>query len=157
MLVVHFDGQLAPAVKASRAEIDGTDNRALAVSQQHFGVEFQVLELVDLDTDIVENADAAHTLDQFFLFERMGWPGHHVNLYPTLRCSHQALNYDGVLVALVLNEQGVLGAVDEFGDTVAAIVVAPDQAHLLSRIKLFPVTVGLETIDDIFKFVGMRS
>ena len=67
MLVGHFDGQLAPAVKASRAEIDGTDDRTLAVGQQHLGVELKVLELVDFNADVVENTDTAHTLDQLFL------------------------------------------------------------------------------------------
>ena len=82
MLIVHFDGQLAPAVKASRAEIDRADDRALLIGEQHLGVQLEVLELVDLNADVVENAYTADTLDQLFLLERMGRPGHHVDLHP---------------------------------------------------------------------------
>src|SRR5215510_5135558 len=100
MLIVHFDGQLAPAVKASWGEIDGTDDRALAVSQQHLGVELEVFELVDLNANVVENTDAAYTLDQLFHLKRVGCPGHHVDGYSTACRPHEAFDDDSVLVAL---------------------------------------------------------
>src|SRR5262245_7290717 len=90
MLIVHFDGQFAPAVKASWGEIDGTDDRALAVSQQHLGVELEVFELVDLNADVVENTDAAHTFNQLFHLKRVGCPGHYVDRYSTACRPHEA-------------------------------------------------------------------
>src|SRR5262245_14550382 len=147
MLIVHFDGQLAPAVKASWGEIDGTDDRALAVSQQHLGVELEVFELMDLNADVVENSNATDALDQLFHLKRVGCPGHHVDGYSTACRPHESFDDDSVLVALVLDEQRVLRAVDELGDTVAAIVIAPDEAHLLSPIERFSMPVGLEAVD----------
>src|SRR5215471_20656732 len=155
LLVVHFDGQLAPAVKAPRGEIDGTDDRALAVSQQHLGVELEVFERVDLNADVVENTNTTHTLDQLFLLKRVGCPGHHVDLYPTPYRTHQALDDDRVLVALVLNEQRVLCPIYKLSDTVTTIVVAPDETRLVSHIKFFSVPVGLETVDDFLHLVVM--
>src|SRR5215475_4413537 len=155
VLVVHFDGQLAPAVKASRSEVDGTDDCALAVSQQHLGVELEVFELVDLNANVVENTDAAHTFDQLFLLKRMGCPSHDVDLYSTACRPHEALDDDSVLVAFVLHEQRVLCPIYKLSDTVTTIVVAPDETGLISHIKLFSVPVGLETVDDLLHLVVM--
>src|SRR5262245_35503900 len=126
MIIVHFDGQFAPAVKASRGEIDGTDDRALAISQQHLGMELEVLELVDLDPNVVENSNAADALDQLFHLKRVGCPGHHVDLYSTACRPHDAFDDDSVLVEFVLDEQRVLCPNYRLSDTVTAIVIAPD-------------------------------
>src|SRR5262245_26292843 len=155
MLVVHFDGQFVPAVKASRGEINGTDDGTLAVSQQHLGVELEVFELVDLHANVVEYMCAAHTFDQLFLLERIGCPSHDVDLYSTACRPHQALDDDSVLVAFILDEQRVLCPIYKFSDTVTTIVVAPDKTGLVSHIKLFSVPVGLETVDDLLHLVVM--
>src|SRR4029434_6462958 len=80
----------------------------------------------------------------------MGRPGHHVDLHAAARRPHQALDDDGILVALVLDEQRVLCPVYKLGDTVAAVVITPDEVRVLfSRIKLFPMPVGLEAGADL--------
>ena len=53
----------------------------LLVGEQHLGVQLEVLELVDLDADVVENAYSADTLDQLFLLKGVRRAGHHVDLH----------------------------------------------------------------------------
>src|SRR5215475_12723157 len=118
-------------------------------------MELEVLELVDLNADVVENSNAADPLDQLFHLKRVGCPGHHVDLYSTACRPHEAFDDDSVLVAFVLDEQRVLCPIYKLSDTVTAIVIAPDEAHLLSPIERFPVPVGLEAVDDLLHLVVM--
>ena len=61
------------------------------------------------------------------------------------------------LLALVLDEQRVLRPVYEVGNTVAAVVITPDEARVLfSRVKLFPMPVGLEAGDDLGDLAAVR-
>ena len=87
----------------------------------------------------------------------MGRPGHHVDLYSTACRPYQALDDDGILVALVLDEQRVLRPVYKVGNTVAAVVITPDEARVLfSRVKLFPMLVGLEAGDNLGDLAAVR-
>ena len=150
MLVIDFDGQLAPAVEASGAEIDRADDSAPLVGEQHLGVQLEVLELMDLDADVVKNAYSADTLDQLFLFKGVRRPRHHVDLHAAAGRPHQTLDDDGVLVAFVLDEQCVLCPVYKLGNTVAAVVVTPDEARVLFfRVEFFPMPVGFEAGDNL--------
>src|SRR5262245_64679923 len=85
----------------------------------------------------------------------MGRPGHQVDFYSTACRPYEAFDDDSVLVPFVLHEQRVLCPIYKLSDPVAAIVVAPDEAHLLSPIERFPVPVGFETIDDLLHLVVM--
>jgi len=46
--MMDLDGELAPAIEAARCEIDGTNDGAGMIGEDHFAVEFEVLEFVDL-------------------------------------------------------------------------------------------------------------
>ena len=94
-------------------EIDRADDRATAVGEQHLGVELEMLELVDLDAHVIHDAKAADAFDQLFLLKGVRRARHDVDLHAAHRGADQALDDDGVLVALVLDEQRVLGLVDE--------------------------------------------
>jgi hypothetical protein len=71
-----------------------------------------------------------------------------MDLQPTARGSHQALNDDSVLIALVLNKQGVVGVVDEFGEAVPPVGRTPDEVRMFAGVEGLLAPVGLETVDD---------
>ncbi len=155
VVIVDLDRQLAPAVEAAGREVDRAHDRALAVGEQHLGVQLEVLQLVHLDADVVEDADAADTLDQLVLLQRVRRARHHVDLHAPRRRPHQALDDDLVLVALVLHEQRVLRAVDELGDAVAPVERAPDQVRVRVGLEVLAVPVGLEARGDLLDLVAM--
>jgi hypothetical protein len=59
----------------------------------------------------------------------------------------EALDDDGILVAFVLDEEGVLGSVDEAGDAFAAVAAAPDQVGIVAGLEVLAVPVRLEAGD----------
>jgi hypothetical protein len=83
-----------------------------------------------------ENAQPLDALDQLALLEEVGRSGKHMQLDAATRRAHQTLDDHLVLVALVLQEQGFLGGIDEARDPVAAVDVAPDEMRVLARIEL---------------------
>ncbi len=52
---------------------------------------------------------------------------HHVNLYATACRSDQPFNNDGILIAFILQENGVRRAVDELRNALSPIAAAPDE------------------------------
>src|SRR5580704_9624101 len=63
----------------------------------------------------------------------------------------------GVLVALVLKEDGLARVVDGVADTFAAVAGAPDQMRGLAGIEGLAFPVGFETLDDFPNFLFVRS
>jgi hypothetical protein len=72
VIIAHLDGELTPAVAAARSQIDRADNAPNALSQNHFGVQLEMLEPVDLDSDVIEDAQAADSLDELLLLVPSG-------------------------------------------------------------------------------------
>ena len=146
--IAHFDGQFPPAIEASRSQVDRADDRRDSVRQKHLRVQPQVLEAVDLDSHVVEDAQSADAFDQLLFLERVRRPRHHVDLHSAPARSNQVLDDDGVLIPLVLQEERVLGAVDESADRVPP-TGTPDEMTLRSGSEPLPFPVRLEAIDDL--------
>ena len=70
-------------------------------------MQLEVLEPVNLDADVVEDALAVHPFQQFVRLEVVRCARHDVHLDAAACGAHQSLDDDGVLVPLVLDEQGV--------------------------------------------------
>lgn len=70
--VPNLNGQLATAVKAARRKIDRANDRALSIGEEHLRVKLHMLEFVNLDADIAENAKAADSLYQLVLLQFVG-------------------------------------------------------------------------------------
>ena len=104
----------------------------------------EVLQFVDFNSDVVENAYATDTFNQFLFFESVRRASHRMDFHSSVHRPHQPLDDNRILIALVLDEQGVLRAIDELGDAFATIVVAPNETRMLSHVEHFPVPVGLE-------------
>jgi hypothetical protein len=62
VFVLDLDGQLAAGVEAAGGEIDGADDGAVSIGEEELGVELNVLQLVDPDANVLENAEAADAL-----------------------------------------------------------------------------------------------
>ncbi len=75
-VVMHLDGQFPAAVEAAGREIDGTDNGADSVGKEQLGVKLESLQLVNLDADVIQDAQAADALDELLLLELVRRPGH---------------------------------------------------------------------------------
>src|ERR1700722_3630904 len=84
-------------------------------------------------------------------------PGHDVYLLPTASRPDQPLNYDWILVALILQEDGILRAVDKLGDALSAVAAAPDQMGLLVPFEGFSVPIRFEAFNNFGDFVSMRG
>ena len=76
---------------------------------------------------------------------------------PRTRGADKPLDNDGVLVALVLDEESVFGFVDEARDALAAIAAAPDEVRVCAGLEFLAVPVGLEAGDDFIDFVLVRG
>lgn len=70
--MMNFDGKFAAAIKAAGSEIDGADDGSGMIGEEHFAVEFEVLEFVDLNADIVHDAQLADAFGELFFFEFVG-------------------------------------------------------------------------------------
>src|SRR5882724_5981368 len=146
--LAHHDGKLAPVVQAARREIRRTDDRRDAVREQHLAVKLVALEAMHLDPDVVEDSQSADGLDELADLERLWRTRHHADLHAAHGRADEPLDDEGILVALVLQEQRVPGVVDELGDPVARSR-APDETASLARRKALAVPVGLEALDDL--------
>lgn len=65
--VVDFDGEFAAGIETAGREIDRADDRAGMVGEEQLAVEFEVFKLVNLDADIVHDAETADTFGELFL------------------------------------------------------------------------------------------
>ena len=63
--------------------------------------------------------------------------------------AHQVFDDDGILIALVLQEQRVLRLVYEFCDFVASVPFAPDKVRVFARVEGLPAPVRLEAVDNL--------
>jgi hypothetical protein len=153
--VADVDGELPPAVQAAGGEVDRSDQRRHAVGQHHLAVELQVLQLVDLDAEIVQDAQSADAFDELVALEGMRRPPHDVDFHAPPRRPHEPLDDDGILKALVLDKQPMSRFVDEPADAVAAGAGAPHEAALCRRLERLPVPVGLEALDRLGHFAPM--
>jgi hypothetical protein len=61
---VDFDGQLAPAIEAAGRQIDRADDSAGMVREQNLSMKLQVLQLVDLDSNVIHDAEASNPFDE---------------------------------------------------------------------------------------------
>src|SRR5262245_14890382 len=98
LVVMDLDGEFAPVIEAAGSEVDRAHDGARTVREQHLAVEFEVFELVNLDTDVVHDAQAANALDELFLLQRVRRAGHEVDLHAAFPRADQALDDDLVLV-----------------------------------------------------------
>ena len=64
VFVADVDGEFAAAIEAAGREIDGADDDAFAVNEQHLGVKLEMLKLVNLDSDDVHYAKAANSFGE---------------------------------------------------------------------------------------------
>ena len=136
-------------------EVDGADDGALVVGEEQLGVELDVFELVDFDAEILQDAEAADAFDELIDLELVRRAGHDVNLDAAGIGADEVLDDGGVLVALVLEEEGVLGVVDEFADALAAVADAPDEVGVVARSELGAIPVGVEALHDLVDLVLM--
>src|SRR5882757_7402055 len=90
--VVAFDGQLAPAIEAAGCQIDGADDGAGMVCEQYFSVKLQMLQPMNLDSNIVHDADAFNSFDELGNLELMRWPCQHMNFHSPLLGAYQPLD-----------------------------------------------------------------
>src|SRR4051794_33902273 len=103
--VPHFDCELAAGIEAAGGEVDRPDERRSAVREHHLAVKPQALELVDLNSRVVENPQPADAFHELLSLQRVRRSGHHMNPYAAPRGANQVFYDDHVLVPLVLNEQ----------------------------------------------------
>src|SRR5882757_2887240 len=87
----------------------------------------------------------------------MGRTRHNMDLDAAPRRADETLDDHRILIAFVLDEEGMLGFVDQTGDAVAAIAAAPDEVGMLAGVEVLAVPVGLETGDDFIDLVPVRS
>src|SRR5262245_15261040 len=111
-------------------------------------MEFQMLELVNLDPHVVHDPQPAHALDKLLLLESVRRAGHHVNLDPALLRPDQALDDHGILVALILHKQSVLGLVNESRHSLPSVASAPYELGLGARLELFSMPIRFETVHN---------
>src|SRR6266851_6123239 len=147
VLVAHLDREFTTAVEAARCQVDGADDGRGPVAKQRLAVQLQVLQLVNLDADVVQDAQAAHALNDLVSFERVRSTGHHFDFDASAPGAHQPLDHDRILNPLVLDEESVPGVVDELADTISAGSRAPHEMRLLTRRERLTMPVGVEPVD----------
>ena len=155
IVIKKFNSQFSPVIKAAGREIYGADDCTQAVRQHHLAMQFEVLELMDLDTHIIHDTQPPHTFYNFLLLQRMWWACHKVDFHAALSRPDQPFEYNRVLVSLVLDEERVLGIVNELRDTFATIGRAPDHVRALARFEFLAVPVGLKTGNNLMNPVAM--
>src|SRR5438445_1083382 len=148
LVVSHLDGQLATSVEAPWSEVDRAHDRGDPVSEQHLAVKPELLEPVDLDPDVLQDAQATNTLEQLVLLQRVRRPRHDVELQPTAGGADHALDDDGILVSLGLHGRRTARRVDEARDSLPP-ARAPDQVGVRAWAEALPVPIGLEALDDL--------
>src|SRR5438046_802671 len=80
---------------------------------------------------------------------------HYVHFYTPACSMYQALDNYQVLKSFVLHKKCMLCLINELCNFYSAVIAAPYQIQIFSRIKALPVPVRLETQNDFFYFVGM--
>jgi len=78
-----------------------------------------------------------------------------MNLDAALLGADEAFDDDLVLIALILNKESVLGFIDEGGDAVASVAIAPDEKSLGVDGKGLAVPVVLEALNDFIDLLGI--
>jgi hypothetical protein len=110
---------------------------------------------VNLDAQILEAAQAADAFDEFFLLELVRRARHDLNLDPAGVGADQMLNDGGILVAFVLQPQGVLARVDEPAESLASVADAPDEMRVFTSVEFFSSPVGIEALRDLVDLMLM--
>jgi len=64
---VNLDSEFAAGIETAGSKIDGADDGARMIGEQHFSVKLEVLELVNFDADIIHDAKTADAFGEFFL------------------------------------------------------------------------------------------
>src|SRR5690349_5150240 len=83
--------------------------------------------------------------------------GHKMDFDAARPSANETLDDDGVLVALVLDEQRMSRLVDELRDSFAPVGRAPDQVCAQAGFEFLAVPVGVKTRNDLFDTVGVGS
>src|SRR5258708_20748212 len=83
---------------------------------------------MNLGPDIVHDAQALDSFDQFRCLQLVRRPRHDVDTNPTFHGADQPLYDNRVLIAFVLEPERLLRRVYEGGNTFAAVVRTPDEA-----------------------------
>src|SRR5205809_5911235 len=96
---------------------------------------------MDLYSYIIHDPQTSNTFDQFFFFQCMWRPNHHMYFHTAACCPDDALDDNEVLVSFILNKKRMLGIINKSCDTGATIDTAPDKARIFtgSKICSFPV------------------
>src|SRR5450631_3791530 len=134
IFIMYLDGQFTAVVETSRCQIDGADDCPASVSYQHFPVQFKMPECMNLNADVIHNTQPAYPFNQFFLFQRMRWPGHDMNLYAPCCRTDQPFNDHRILVSFILNKKCMFGFINKTGNPVTSIACTPDHMCVFSRI-----------------------
>src|SRR6476646_10190165 len=127
------------------------------VGEEHLGVKFEMLQLVNLNAHVFHNAHPSDGLYELSLFEFVRRTGHDVNLDSSTRSSDQALHDDCILVALILEKEGFFNVVDELRDALAAVTTTPDQMAMFVPLEVLSCPIRFEAFDDFGYFVSVRS
>ena len=80
------------------------------------------MSVADLRADVVHDSQPADAFEQLLPFEFVQRARHDADVNPAVCRTHQPLDDDHVLVALVLQPERFLRAVDEVRDALAAVV-----------------------------------
>ena len=110
-------------------------------------------QLVNLDAEVLKGAQAADAFDELLFLELVRGAGHDVDLHAAGVGADEVLDDGGVLVALILQPQGVLAAVDELAEALAAVADAPDEMRVFAGFELLAVPVGVEAMGDLVDLV----
>ena len=68
-------------------------------------MQLDVLQLVDLDTDVLKGAQTTNAFDELFFFKLVRRTSHDAYLHPTAVRANEVLNDGGILVALILKPE----------------------------------------------------
>src|ERR1700735_1720079 len=80
-----------------------------------------------------------------------------MDLHSTHVGANEMLDNHGVLITLVLNEDGLSRVIDGASDALAAVTGTPDQMRGFARVARLPLPVRFETLDDFLYFLFVRS
>ncbi len=154
LVVAHLYRQFPATVKAAGREIDGSNDGAHMITEEHFGMQLEMLQFVNLDADVFHDAHAADGLNEFLLLELVRRAGHDVNLHSTAGGADQSLDDYRVLVALILKEDGTPGVINKLRDAISAVTAAPDEMGMFVSLEGLSMPVSFEAFDDLGYFVS---
>ena len=142
---VGFDGEFPPSVEAAGGEVDGADNCALFVRQNHLRVQLEAFERMNFGAHIVHYSQSPHSFHQLVFFQSVRRPRQDMQTHSAHHGAHQPLDDDRVLVPLILQPEGVFCGVDEIGYPLAPVVGAPDELRVPAGAECRARPIGLET------------